>query len=188
MMKKAAILVITCFLLSIPGLGICNSNPIAWTGNINVFLGTKSLESEWEAADQQDELGIEVDFRQERWPVSIAIDLLRGSDDGTSAGIKYESDISEFNIGVRKIWDEFPQMRPFVGGGVSFIAAEFRKTGTSDHDSATGIWLGGGVYWTLAERFNVGLEAKYSDAEVTLFDSDIEAGGTHLGLLIGYHW
>ena len=58
----------------------------------------------------------------------------------------------------------------------------------SDDDTALGLWIGGGVYWTPAEHFNIGLEAKYSNAEVTLFGVDANAGGGHFGALIGYHW
>jgi opacity protein-like surface antigen len=165
------------------------SQQTAWTGNVNLFLGAKALdEDDWEPVDEQDEWGIEVDFKQKSWPVSIAIDFLYGSDDGTLWGTEFESETSELNLGVRKIWDQFPHVRPFIGGGISFIRGEFSAPGVSDDDSAVGIWFGGGVYWTLVEHFNIGLEAKYSTAEVTLFGVDADAGGGHFGLLVGYHW
>ena len=104
---------------------------------------------------------------------------------------KLEAETSELNIGVRKIWDQSPNVRPFIGGGLAFINAEAKGSGlgvtVSDDDTGTGIWIGGGVYWTLADHFNIGLEAKYSDAEVTIFGVDAEAGGTHFGVLVGYH-
>ena len=79
-------------------------------------------------------------------------------------------------------------MRPFIGGGISFITGEFEVLGNSDDDSAMGFWIGGGVYWALTKNFNLGLELKSSYAEVTIFDDDVNAGGGHFGLLIGYHW
>lgn len=131
-MKKVTVSVIMCFLLSIPSLAICglNSGPDGWTGNVNVFLGAKALdEDEWEPTEEQSEFGLELDFKQQSWPVSVAIDVLRGSGDGTHLGIKFESETSEFNIGVRKIWDQYPQVRPFIGGGISFIRGEFSGWG-----------------------------------------------------------
>lgn len=184
-MKKLVFLAITCFLLSIPNLAICGD----WTGNINALLGAKALdEYEWEPADEQYEFGIELDFKQQSWPVSIAIDYLSGSGDGIFGGIKFESETSEFNLGVRKIWDTFPTIRPFIGGGIAFITGEFSGLGLSQKDDAVGFWFGGGVYWTLAEHFNIGLEGKYSSADVTLFGVNADAGGGHFGLLLGYHW
>jgi hypothetical protein len=55
-------------------------------------------------------------------------------------------------------------------------------------DDAVGFWIGGGVYWTLGEHFNIGFDVRWSKAEVTIDGLDFEAGGTHAGLLLGYHW
>ena len=190
-MKKLLAVVIILFWLSVPTLAISGSSPSPgdWTGNVNVFLGFKYLdEDEWEPTDEQDEFGIELDFKQQGWPVSIAIDYLSGSGDGTYAGIEFESETSELNLGVRKIWDASPTIRPFIGGGIAFITGEFGGLGLSEEDDAVGFWLGGGIYWTLAEHFNIGFEGKVSSADVTLFGVDADAGGTHIGLLAGFHW
>jgi len=55
-------------------------------------------------------------------------------------------------------------------------------------DSSIGIWLNGGIYWTLGEAFNLGFELAYSHAKVTVFGEDANAGGGHAGILLGYHW
>ena len=165
----------------------------SWTGNINAFLGAKALdETDWEPVDEHGEIGFKVDFKQRSWPVSIAIDFLFSSGDDTLLGVDFEGETSELNLGVRKIWDQFPHVRPFIGGGISFISAEFKGTvlgvPVSDDDAGTGIWFGGGVYWTLAEHFNIGLELGVSTANVTLFGVEASAGGGHSGVLAGYHW
>ena len=170
-----------------------------WTGNINVFFGQKNLDKDdWEPVEEQSEFGIEVDFRKKDWPVNIAIDVLVSSDDQSIIDpffgqVDLEGKTKEFNIGIRKIWDEHSSVRPFIGGGLSYIRAEAEVTipslgSASESDTGIGIWLGGGVYFTLGEHFNLGVELKYSDADVTLFDVDAAAGGTHYGLLAGYHW
>jgi hypothetical protein len=176
-------------IITIAGSEISALGQSDWTGNVNFFLGAKALdEDEWEPGEEQTEFGVEIDFRQQNWPVSIAIDLLFAADEDDFAGFDVESKTSELNIGVRKIWDKSPLVRPFIGGGVSFITGEFEAFGVSEDDSAMGLWIGGGVYWTLSEHFNLGLELKVSSAEVTLFGVDANAGGGHFGLLIGYHW
>lgn len=194
-MKKRFMFVSRCcifvFLISIITIAGSQNSAFGqsdWTGNVNFFLGAKALEDEWEPAEEQTEFGIEVDFRQKSWPVNIAIDLLGAAGEGDLGGIDFESKTSELNIGVRKIWDKTPHVRPFIGGGISFITGEFEGLSLSEDDSAVGFWIGGGVYWTLGEHFNLGLELKFSSAEITIFDVDVNAGGGHFGLLIGYHW
>jgi len=168
-----------------------NADP--WTGNVNFFLGKKSVDSEdWAPVDDPVEFGVLVDFQPRDWPISVALDFLGSYDQITQGGIKYEGITSEFNAGVRKIWNvSGSNVRPYIGGGIAFIGAEFKGTDfntVSDDDNGTGIWLNGGVYWTLGRHFNLGLDLRYSQADVTLFGVEGEAGGTHAGLLLGYHW
>jgi len=134
--------------------------------------------------------GVLVDFKQKNWPISIAIDLLGSLDQETISGVEREGRTSEFDIGVRKIWEVAgSSIRPFIGGGLAFLNAEKEDAGIfSVNDSGTGIWLNGGVYWTIGQHFNLGLQARYSQAEVTLFGANVEAGGTHAGIMLGYHW
>ncbi|MCP4632169.1 MAG: hypothetical protein GY855_04530, partial [candidate division Zixibacteria bacterium] len=160
-----------------------------WTGNAGFLVGTKQLDDDdWEPIDKHDELGIMVDFSKKKWPVSIAIDVFRSSDEDNFLGISVEGSTSELCLGIRKTWGTDNSIRPFLGAGLAIISAEFELEWLDDDDSAVGIWLGGGVYWTLNKECNLGLVVRYSDAEVTLFNVDGEAGGTHLGLIWGLHW
>ena len=183
-----------CFILiAILILGAISSSNFAseqtdWTGNINVFLGTKFVEDFWIPVDEQAEVGFEFDIRKQSWPVNLAVDYMHAEDDYSLVFFGIESESSELNIGVRKIWDPFLHVRPFIGGGVSLINAEYRTFFVSDSDSNAGIWIGGGVYWTLGKHFNIGLEMKLSTADVDIFISDVDGGGTHFGALVGYHW
>lgn len=170
-----------------------SANANAWTGNVNFFLGGKTLEeNDWAPVDQQAEFGVLVDFKQQNWPVSIALDFLGSVDEATELGVNFEGSTSEFDVGVRKIWEvSGSSIRPYVGGGLAFVNAEFKGTAfttISQDDNGTGIWLNGGVYWTLGQHFNLGLDLRYSQADVTLFGVDIDAGGTHAGVILGYHW
>jgi opacity protein-like surface antigen len=138
------------------------------------------------------ELGLKLDFRQQTWPVNIAIDFLYSFGEDDLLGINLEGETFEINFGVRKIWDQDPLVRPFIGGGISLIGAKLEGSAfggsVSDDDTAVGFWIDGGVYWALTESFNLGLELGFSKAEVTLFNVDGEAGGIHLGALMGYHF
>lgn len=203
-MRKSIVLsIVVCWIL-VPGLAMSQSKPNqkVWTGNVNGFLGAKILdEDDWAPVDEHIEAGVLIDFRQKSWPISIAIDLLSSYDeeDVSIAVLNFgtfdanlEGNTTELNFGVRKIWDNFSIVRPFIGGGIAFINAEVKGTAlgvsVSDDDTGVGVWFDGGVYFNLTEHFNLGWDVRWSKAEVTLFNIDGEAGGWHLGMLIGYHW
>jgi hypothetical protein len=163
------------------------------TGNFNLLVGRKYLkEDDWNPLEDQGEVGIQLDFRKKEWPVNIAIDLLTAADKETLGnGDELKGRTNEFDFGVRKIWQDNRTLRPFVGGGLGFISAHKERTGTNgfdDSDSAVGLWLCGGLYWTIADVFNIGFEARLSRASVTLLEDKVQAGGNHLGILLGYHF
>ena len=164
-----------------------------WTGNVNGFVGSKSLDSgDWKPVESQSEFGILIDFKKDSWPVSVAVDLLTSEDTGTFAGVKVKGETTEFDLGVRKIWDQSAKVRPHIGGGLAFVSAEgqvsiFGLSGSADGDGV-GFWVGGGIYWRLSDSFNLGVDVRVSQAEFDVLGESIEAGGTHIGLVVGYHW
>jgi opacity protein-like surface antigen len=164
-----------------------------FSGNVNFLLGQKSLDSDdWTPLEDQLAFAVMFDFKQDNWPVSIALDLLGSYDEQTELGVKFEATTSEFDAGVRKIWEVSDgTIKPYIGGGIAFVNAEIKATDfvtVSDDDNAVGYWLNGGIYWTLNQHFNLGFDLRYSDAGVTLVGFDVEAGGSTAGIFLGYHW
>ncbi len=133
------------------------------------------------------------DFGKQSWPVSIAADLI-------FAGTVHESGVNEdtggtaeIHLGARKIFTlENSSFRPYVGGGVALVNGilENKNAGVTvdDNDNAIGAWVGAGTYYAVTPSFNIGLDVRYSKAEVTLFDKDRETGGLNAGITAGYHW
>jgi hypothetical protein len=170
-----------------------------WTGNANALLGRKTLDEEdWAPLDEHVGIGVLLDFKKQTWPVAIAIDL-HWSDDGefernpiTGQRASADAETAEVDLGLRKTWDHYLRARPYVGGGVAFISADVfaRVLGVrvSDSDESAGFWINGGFYWTIGGGFNLGFDLRFSQAEVTLFEVDAEAGGRQTSLLVGYHW
>ncbi|MEJ2391093.1 MAG: hypothetical protein P8019_06775 [Gammaproteobacteria bacterium] len=181
------------FLAMILVLFAFNAYASDFTGNVNFFLGQKSLKSsDWSPLENQTAFAVLVDFKQNNWPVSIAIDTLGSYKESTVSGIKFEGSTGEVDLGIRKIWDvSGTAMRPYVGGGIAFIKAKLQGTygfTVSDEDNGVGYWLNGGIYWALTPHFNLGMDLRYSQAKVTLYGIEVEAGGTSAGLIAGYHW
>ena len=165
-------------------------------GDANFLIGGKPFMDGWDPVGNQSTLGIEVTFGRETWPVWIAIDSF-GSDktaknitfnlDGTLFTDDIVGSTGELDLGVRKIWGRH-KTRPFVGGGVGLISAELDLGGATDTADKVGPWVGGGVFWRLGSRFNIGVTTRWSDANVTVFGNDLQAGGFTGGVLIGWGW
>lgn len=165
-----------------------------YTGNLNLFLGQKNLDDDdWAPVEDQPEVGGTLDFRGGNWPVSAAIDFLYSTDkEDIVPGLEAEGTTWELDLGIRKVFDEMGIIKPFVGGGLAIINGEVKATAfglsANEDDTGFGFWLDGGVYFTLAQHFNIGAEIRYSKADITIAGVDGDAGGLHFGLLLGYHW
>ncbi len=219
-MKRLFFIFILLFSISLIGFNKSHAQGSSdWTGNINFSLGNKMLDKDdWSIEeeglnfelDTQHEAGLNIDFGKKSWPVYIALGYLNSSaDDSLSEEIavddmvipvktKVEGSTKELRLGIKKIWEPTSTMRPYIGGGLAMINAEGKVTASaegisasvSDDDQAAGFYVNGGIYWTIASHFNVGVDVGYSKAKATFdkMESDMEAGGAHYGLLLGYHW
>ena len=167
-----------------------------WDGNINLLLGQKSLDSDdWGDNDSQNAFGIQFDFARSEWPVHLVVDLYGAGETEGSGDDKVEDVTGGLHLGVRKYWAVGSSgFTPFVGGGLALLTAESTtgsgddKETVEDDEGALGYWVGGGAKWVLGEHLNIGGEVRYSQAEVDLDGTELEAGGVYAGLLAGYHW
>ncbi len=63
-----------------------------WTGSFSGFLGQKSLDdNDWPQHDEQNSVGLLVDFKQINWPVSIAFDAFGTGDEKKHGSVKQEA-------------------------------------------------------------------------------------------------
>ena len=186
--------------------------------NLNFVLGKKYLEADdWPVGDNQGSISFLSTFGPRSWPVQVAIDILGSASASTSTlfpessaeirGNELVHSTLELDVGVRKIWRS-GRARPFVGGGVGVIwgqqEVEFEWSPVFDtegnqitnypalvlteNDEAPGVWIDGGVFWRLGKMFNIGVEARYSRAELSFRDRKVQAGGFNLGLILGWGW
>jgi len=181
--------------LGIPTLAVMISLSVSTqpteAGDVNFFLGQKQLEGEFDPIQEQPEFGAQITVGPRDWPVKIAIDILASSDDDRVAGVEIEASTSEIDVGARRIWIK-GKARPFFGGGLALVNAELQTAVPpfviEDDDSGVGLWISGGAFWRIGARFNVGVEARISRAEVKFFGRDTEVGGEHFGVLLGWGW
>lgn len=191
--SKRILLIVTCVMLVIPTAQAKN-----FSANLVGVIGNKFLDNDWQEFDSQIALGASFDFKYRNWPFSLAIATIVSADveSNNSSFVEEETGFtSETHLGIRKILTiSGSPIEPYIGGGLALVRAELdRRINSSffvstDDDFAVGFWVGGGLYWHITERLNVGFDIRYSDAEVTLFGTDLEAGGLYTSTTVGVHW
>lgn len=178
------------------------ATPAQAGGNVNALLGQRELDesySDTEDIQEQDMLGLMMDWGGEGWPVNIALDIVDSSKDSDENEFDVNVDGSTLAIdgGVRWYFVKGKAFEPYLGGGLSYISAEVDTDGDSNDiefdDSAVGYWVNGGIKWVLGERFNLGGDIRWEKAELDVEDDlgdpqDIEAGGLGYAVLLGYRW
>lgn len=159
-----------------------------WTGHASLLFSQKSLDSkDWKAADDHPGSGgLITDFKKQRWPVSIAIDMIGSDEDKVTEGKRTEAKIGELDLGVRKIWtlSTLP-ISPYIGGGIAFVNVEKTVGNNKQEEDDVGAWAGIGVYWNVTDRFIVGADMRYTDSEVKLAGQKVDAGGLNTGISLG---
>lgn len=172
----------------------------AWAGgDFNFIYGTRSMNDDsWEPTDDQEVEGLTVDFGGKNWPVYLAVGYSESEDKGELSSfpilgsVDLDSQLSEWDVGVRKIWSVKP-VRPYIGGGVAFIDTDAEVSSVlgsrSDSDSTQGLYVEGGIVWRIGQAFNLGIDGRIVEGtDVTLFDQDGDADYWQLGALIGFGW
>lgn len=206
---RKSLIVAALFLVPIiPGL----AQAAELSGNVNAFIGMKMLDdSDWGDFDDQTEFGVMADLGANTWPIGLSANLIYSSDStsdyhdneigDTYYYTYYAEDATtvELNLGVKKIWAVSGPFNIYVAGGLATIYGEMEITrannlsGTyrdtdSEDDTGLGGWGAVGCYFTFANHVNVGMDLRYSSAEIDMYDDEIDAGGVHVGLLVGYAW
>jgi hypothetical protein len=181
------------FLLSI---GSGNAMAAGIEGNINMLFGQKYLDDDdWEPVEDQLLLGVMFDITPAGSPIAFAVDMLATSDeDDFYDGFDFyevTGSTTEIDLGIR--WYTPPSVvRGYIGGGLAVINAEIEVAvngyEASEDDTAVGYFINGGLIVTLMNHLNLGLNARYSAADVEIAGYDTEAGGFALAGVVGYHF
>ena len=160
--------------------------PVYADGNANFLYGAKGLnEDDWAPVEDQVVYGLMADFKPADWPVAIATDLIFSSENTGYAGTTVEGSTSEFDLGVRWYSNAVNNVRFYAGGGLARIAGEFEAYNMTDSDEAFGLWIDTGIVLTLKTHFNLGVDLRYSKAQIDLFGINTEAGGLLVGVFAG---
>ena len=170
-----------------------------YTVSASLLAGQKAYKDDWyseeniswDDVEQQSEAGFMFDIKGANWPVSIALDFLVSGETKNENGVGLDQGTAEIHLGARYLWDLGNESwHTYFNTGIAFMEIERNRlidgTRQKDSESTTGYWIGGGIYWDAMEKVKVGFDLRFSDADATVFDQDIKAGGTHAGFTVGY--
>ena len=71
---------------------------------------------------------------------------------------------------------------------MEFVEASKGLIKQKQDDDDIGYWIATGINWKFENQVFIGAQLRYSDAEVTLFDSTINTGGLYSMMTIGYQF
>ena len=194
-MKKILLLFFTIIALFIPVSGICGES----TGTINFAIGMLRTDDDFSKAfslNEKIEIGVTCDMKNKNWPVRIAFYYIFSYGNSKTSENFHELQenqtfdlyCTETYLGIKKVFNNCYPIKPFFGGGIYTV--NIYADISYDHDRAYGIggWIGAGAYHPLTKHLNIGFEWRWSKAKISLFGIDLDIGGNHFNLLIGYHF
>lgn len=173
----------------------------SWTGHVSGYVGNKTLagdknseDQDWSTFDELGSIGLVTDFKQESWPMSLTLGVfISGNEEKYTGNNKQEMGTMELQLGIQKYFDiEDSAITPYVALGVGYVSAEIHNTvdgvETKDDDTKAAGWAGAGFIVDINRHFDVGLDIRYSEAELTIFDVESDAGGLTTSVRVGYHF
>lgn len=163
--------------------------------NANLHAGYRRVQgSGWDGYENQGTFGVSADVTPRRWPIGFEAALFGSARTREENDRDLDRTISDVSLGVRKtVQLGSSPFRLYVGGGVSSVAAEQERLvsgfRTSD-DDVSAAWYGHvGGYWRIAERFNVGIDARTTqNSELQLFGGEADADHWQVTAFFGWAW
>ncbi len=139
---------------------------------IAIYIGQRSLdEDDYEPVEDQVTIGFEFAHEHPDSVVGWEVGLMGSADEGEFGAFDVEAATGEIYGGARKSCGS-GTVRPYIGGGLSFIRSAFEVEGFDDVDDASlALYAHGGVRFDISPAFSLGLDLR------GLFGSDLELAG-----------
>ncbi len=171
-------------------LSICSmSYAEILAGNVNFLLGQQSMtDDDWEDTEVDDQilLGVNVDLQI---PIpfvpGVEFGILQAQETGHIGPTDIDATVVDLFLGVNKTWSIGPA-HPFIGGGITRRSADVDiEDFDDDSDADIGFYIHGGAFWRVGTKMNLGLDFRYTKAEVDIFDDSLNADSFTISAIIG---
>jgi hypothetical protein len=154
---------------------------------ISLYLGERKLDkSDYEPVNEQAAYGLELLHETAGGDFGVEFGVLGSSEEDNAGGFRVKGETREVYLGVRKTLGE-SVMRPYFGGGVSFIRSDLEIVGTGeDDDDSPALYLHGGLSIDVSESFFIALDLRgLLGSDIELFGSPGDADYGQLALVAG---
>ncbi len=154
-----------------------------------IYLGGRSFDTGlWSAVDEQ--RAFQIEYSHQASPEDIGWEVGCGGsrDDGTILGADVRGRTGEVYGGVRKTFGS-ETVRPYLGGGLSIIRAEYEVGSASDKDTSAAGYVHGGVEFLVSPTFFVGLDLRgLFGSQISIAGVDGDADYTQAALTFGWRF
>lgn len=154
---------------------------------VSLYLGQRKLDkSDYEPVEEQAAYGLEFLHETVGGAFGVEFGVLGSSEEDNAGGFRVKGETREVYLGVRKTLGE-SVMRPYFGGGVSFIRSDLEIVGTGeDDDAAPALYLHGGLSIDVSESFFIAFDLRgLLGSDIELFGSPGDADYGQLAIVAG---
>lgn len=139
-----------------------------------MLVGQRFLDGDdWGELDEPTVFGVEFDSYGPYDPIGFEIGFSYAEDSGNGTAGDVDSEIWEIYAGPRKTFSlAEDRLHPYLSAGGSWSNAELNSAPGSIDDDAFGFYLRAGVYYTIGDGFNLGVDYR------KLLGADFEESGT----------
>lgn len=155
--------------------------------SLSLYYGERSIEEDTGEADISDQpvVGLEAVFGILPFGLGIEAAYFRSEEEGTEAGIDVGAEIQELAIGIRKTFRESKFIRPYIGGGLSYLDSEITVDDVADDDGTGAYYLHVGVGYHIL-FFSIGLDYRLVGGTDSSFEGeDIDLNYDQVSAFIG---
>jgi hypothetical protein len=162
-----------------------------------LYAGIHGLNSDFDPADDQKILGIDIDVREPAGTTGFEAGYFRSFGDGSAnvgaGSVDVESCVNEFWCGARWTFEPWlGHVRPYVGMGGSFLYGTFDTDGFggSTHGSgwALGVYGHGGLEWNFSGGWAVGLDLRALVSTDTDLQASVSFDYTQAAFTVSWAW
>ena len=157
---------------ALPSAPLPQGETVSKSNRIALYVGRRDLdEDDYEPVDEQIAIGIEFSHERSGSAIGWEIGAMGSGDEDDAGGMDVEGATVEGYAGLKKSFGD-GNVRPYVGAGVSYIAAAKDLIGPGDeHDESIAGYAHGGLTIDLTQALYIGADFR------ALFGSDIELAG-----------